>query len=39
VTRRFVWIEVVLKITTQKTTYKTSFSSFSMETVVASTRI
>ena len=36
-TWRFVWTEVVLKITTQKTTYKTSFRSFSVQTVGAST--
>jgi len=34
----FVWTEVVLKTTTQKTTYKTSFRSFSMETAGALTR-
>jgi len=39
VTWRFVWTEVVLKITTQKTTYKTSFCSFSMQTVGALTTI
>jgi len=37
VTWRFVWTEVVLKITTQKTTYKTYFLSFSVQIVGAST--
>jgi len=37
VTWRFLWTEVVLKITTPKTTYKTSFLSFSVQIVGAST--
>ena len=33
----FVWTEIILRITTQKTTYKTSFHPSSMQTVEAST--